>query len=449
MSTRTAGGRRPDHLNLFAYQVGFGDAFLLQFVYGDKESDRRHVLIDFGTVATPDKRGSDRLLDIASDIRDRCGARGLDAVVATHRHADHISGFATASDGKGPGDIIRALSPRVVVQPWTEDLSLATDATRPRAATAGTRRGALGIGSTRAVTALAEMNRLAEQVALRAARRPSGLPVAVAERLDFLGRDNTRNLAAVENLAHMGRQGRAVYAHFGSGDPFRGLLPGVRTHVLGPPTVEQHPDVQKQRSTDDAEFWHFQARTAAAANALAGGSVSPFEAQSVVARRGKLPREVRWAARRIDSARASQLLGIVTMLDQAMNNTSLILLFEVGGKRLLFPGDAQIENWSYALGKPKVEQMLAQVDLYKVGHHGSLNATPKSLWDGFKRRGGDRKPDRMTSVLSTMAGKHGSQSKGTEVPRKTLLDSLRKDTHLHSTQDLRGGELFRLIRIDL
>ena len=36
-------------------------------------------------------------------------------------------------------------------------------------------------------------------------------------------------------------------------------------------------------------------------------------------------------------------------LDDQMNNTSLILLFEVFGKKLLFPGDAQIENWSYAL----------------------------------------------------------------------------------------------------
>jgi hypothetical protein len=32
-----------------------------------------------------------------------------------------------------------------------------------------------------------------------------------------------------------------------------------------------------------------------------------------------------------------------------MNNTSVILFFEVGSKKLLFPGDAQIENWSYAL----------------------------------------------------------------------------------------------------
>jgi beta-lactamase superfamily II metal-dependent hydrolase len=39
----------------------------------------------------------------------------------------------------------------------------------------------------------------------------------------------------------------------------------------------------------------------------------------------------------------------VTMLDKVMNNTSVILVFEVGNKKLLFPGDAQLENWLFAL----------------------------------------------------------------------------------------------------
>ena len=52
------------------------------------------------------------------------------------------------------------------------------------------------------------------------------------------------------------------------------------------------------------------------------------------------------------------MLGIVRTLDQAMNNTSVILLFEVGNKKLLFPGDAQIENWSYALNAAKKDKDL-------------------------------------------------------------------------------------------
>lgn len=441
-SSAVASGH-PTHLNLYAYQVGFGDCFLLQFVYGTDDADKRHVLIDFGTTGTRDEDSAALMLRIAEDIRDKCKGNQLDAVVATHRHADHISGFATKSGSNGSGDVIRELNPRRVLQPWTENLALATNATGP--GRSGRRAGS---PSLRAVAALDAMSGMAEQVAKLASERPKNLPLGLANRLEFLGRDNTKNLSAVENLARMGQAGSGVYVHFGVADPLADLLPGVTTHVLGPPTVEQDPAVQKQRSTDDDEFWHFHARGAATSNAIANDVAGPFDRKFVFAKKGKLPREARWAARHVINARGNQLLGIVTMLDKAMNNTSLILLFEVGGKRLLFPGDAQIENWSYALRNAEVQEMLASVDLYKVGHHGSLNATPKSLWKAFRKRGAVNKKDRMTAVLSTLADKHGSEEKKTEVPRRTLVDDLKHDTHFHSTQDLPSNGLYKLIRID-
>jgi len=56
------------------------------------------------------------------------------------------------------------------------------------------------------------------------------------------------------------------------------------------------------------------------------------------------------------------MLSIVRILDQSMNNTSLILLFTVGKKSFLFPGDAQIENWTYALATdPKHAQTLEKL----------------------------------------------------------------------------------------
>lgn len=159
----------------------------------------------------------------------------------------------------------------------------------------------------------------------------------------------------------------------------------------------------------------------------------------------------RWFARRVEAAAGDQKLSLVRVLDKAMNNTSLILLFESGGKRLLFPGDAQIENWAFALAQPAIRALLSGVDVYKVGHHGSRNATPKSLWNGFTNRGGRSSKRRMTALLSTMPGKHGSADEGarSEVPRTTLLKALSDETDLHATHLLEAGRLFDEVRIKL
>jgi hypothetical protein len=124
-----------------------------------------------------------------------------------------------------------------------------------------------------------------------------------------------------------------------------------------------------------------------------------------------------------------------------MNNTSVILLFEVGTKKLLFPGDAQLENWMYAMKEAKeataVRKLLSAVDVYKVGHHGSLNATPKTLWNLFRKKNPDeQRKGRLQTIVSTMTGKHGSVDRGTEVPRSKLVQALKTESTFATTQSL-------------
>ncbi|MCY1547351.1 hypothetical protein D9M68_834030 [compost metagenome] len=76
-------------------------------------------------------------------------------------------------------------------------------------------------------------------------------------------------------------------------------------------------------------------------------------------------------------------------MDSDTNNTSLVLAFELPDRQvLLFPGDAQVGNWlswadqtypreaSDEYPAPVTrDDILSRVSLYKVGHHGSHNAT--------------------------------------------------------------------------
>ena len=145
------------------------------------------------------------------------------------------------------------------------------------------------------------------------------------------------------------------------------------------------------------------------------------------------PPYARWLIGRLRSLRGRQLLELVRTLDRVLNNTSVILLFEVAGRKLLFPGDAQLENWTYALRQPGVQEKLASVDFYKVGHHGSLNATPKTLlWNNFTRRNAG-----LQTMVSTLEDVHGGEEgRPTEVPRETLVQALRDESEFHTTQTL-------------
>jgi hypothetical protein len=413
--------KAPKSVVVRSYQVGFGDCFLLSFVYGPKDS--RHVLIDFGTTELPSRTGvkilpSAHMPRIADDIKTVCNGQ-LTAVVATHRHADHISGFATNGTSGGAGKIIAACKPKLVLQPWTEDPAAAKDAKK---ATTTSLRSSKGF-----VESLSAMHRVAERIIELVDSGRLKLSAAAEKQLRFLGMDNIANKSAVENLIAMGKAAgaKAVFAREGDASGFAGLLPGVTVKVLGPPDLTQTEKIKTMRRDDPDEFWKL----------TGNDGFQPLSKPRGKGNGRPIPSEARWFVDRLQNLSAGQLLEIVRTLDKEMNNTSLILLFEINGKKLLFPGDAQFENWNWALSdSPRssdIRGWLANVDVYKVGHHGSRNATPRHmLWDGFKRRG-TKKNQRLVSFVSTMPGKHSG------VPRPSLMTALESETDLHNTMSLK------------
>ena len=414
----------PSKLTLRSYQVGFGDCFLLTFHYNGKPGDR-HVLIDFGSTGMP-KGAENLMVRVAEDIKKQCNGK-LHAVVATHRHKDHISGFATNKKGTGSGDIIASCKPDVVIQPWTE---------HPDARTNAMQAPSNMTGKQAFVAALGNMHAVSAAVLLEAERRKSTLGPVLFMELSFIGEDNLSNASAVENLMRMGKKN--YYLNYGSKSGLERILPGVKTRVLGPPTLKQSSEIKVQRSKDEDEFWQFQALANQFAITNKNGVFRKAKTYSAAG----APPYTRWFLKRMRYVRGEQLLSIVRALDKVMNNTSLILLFEVNGTKLLFPGDAQIENWSYALSKPEVRRLLSKVDVYKVGHHGSRNATPKTLWNGFKKRSTKSSAKgRLKTFMSTMPGKHGKAVSKTEVPRKTLVTALANESEFHTTQSLKGKNI--------
>jgi hypothetical protein len=456
------------------YQVGFGDCFLLSAEYAQPLDDgrtERHVLIDFGSTSLA--RSPRSMTPIAKLIREHTGGK-LDVVVVSHRHRDHLSGFgspALAGLLADPG------FPKLVVRSWTEHPSLDRDATGlvagapPQGPAVGRRSRGLLRTLGHAQGFASDLVGLVQQAA----------PGSLGAELEQLAEDQLKNAPAVAQLNVWAAAGKGSYLHYGMRSGIEDLVPGLGVRVLGPPTVDQHPAVATQREADQDEFWMIyqgllaglrapdllgagaRRGRAAAGDGLAAaddGAPDPMALDRSVAEaprparpRGE-PGPVRWLTDRMGRQQLNSLLRIVRILDDVLNNTSVILLFEArtakGPLRLLFPGDAQIENWEYALKvapdhKDNLD-LLSAVDLYKVGHHGSRNATPRTLFDLWDTPATRDNP--LVALMSTKCGVHG-KSPSTAVPRKTLLAALDTRAQLYQTRALDSTTPFFELVADL
>ncbi|MGH9947983.1 MAG: hypothetical protein ACRD6X_12385 [Pyrinomonadaceae bacterium] len=458
---------KPTKIELVTYDVYFGDCFLLLFHYAD--NSQRSVLIDFGSTGKgkpehghdavdgsddADEQNADstgaRLLRVAKDIKDRTSGK-LNVVVATHRHKDHVYGFGLKEAGK----IILDCNPDTVIQPWTEnpddnrDLNKKVALMGPRQFRDNDRKHFAEI--------LDDMQNVAGAIEAEAkslsdkSQFSKTIDRTLRDRIVFAADDNKKikNMAAIKNLQKMNDP---HYVHFGySNVKWETILPGVKVHILGPPRLEDYPKITTATNTSD-EFWSLMAMNklfwgalAATNNMNADGTPDqqPIFGKDKIITNKDRPANLRWFIRRLRSIRAEQLLGLVRFVDRALNNTSVILLFEVGDQRLLFPGDAQIENWQFLLDAAnkdaKLKKLLENITVYKVGHHGSRNATPKSLWNDFKNRTAvTTKKSRLKTIISTMKGKHG-ESEDTIVPLPKMVDAMKKETNYFSTEEIEEG----------
>lgn len=341
-----------ESISIRMYEVGWGDCFLLRFAYA--RGLHRHVLIDFGTTASSLAEERERLMPVAADIRERCGGK-LDAVVATHRHRDHIGGFTALKRSIAPGNVIAALKPELVLQPWTEN---------PR------RRDGT-------VKALASIERFLHF--LPKALDGVGGEFSASERSQIvaMAQQNYPNRQAVESLSRLGR--KRIYAKAGARTGLNALLPGFSARVLAPapPGVSAWPALLDDRLS---ETWR-RLSFAGPRWGIDDGLRSPLFPDAHHWHPAMAPPGMRWFISQMNRLRADEVMRLARAAHREINNSSLVLLIQGFGHSLLFPGDLELDGWASALHSEKLRNELRAVTVYKASHHGAGNGTPRSVWD--------------------------------------------------------------------
>ncbi|MEM9065194.1 MAG: MBL fold metallo-hydrolase [Planctomycetota bacterium] len=358
------------------YRHGLGDCFLLTFT--DTDGNDAHALIDCGSLGGGEISKSDAIELVGKHI----GDDGLSLLVITHEHDDHVGAFRF-KDGK------KFLAETEIANVW---LAWTEDPNDPDAQAAAQHINDLG----RAVVAAQSM---------------PGIDAKLADRVDsllgFVGEPALRFANSVNDAMHRVRTettGRVRYLSPGDGPIEPAWAPGFRFYVLGPPRAENARKNEGKHGSE--ELYGFRAALRAA-GAVPNGidlpeehEAAPFDARYT--NRGAITRSALYpnydteenSWRKIDTDWMHGVADLALQLDHQINNTSLVLAIEriADGKVMLFPGDAQEGSWlswhgdaiSWSVEDPDGDErqvnaadLLSRTVFYKVGHHGSHNATAK------------------------------------------------------------------------
>jgi glyoxylase-like metal-dependent hydrolase (beta-lactamase superfamily II) len=367
-----------DAIRVRMYRVGFGDCFLVSFPVGD---GARHLLFDCGVHPNGDIGTLSAVLDNVESETDR----RLAAVVATHEHADHLSGYGAFASRFARFQIDE------IWMPW------AMDPEDPAAVELRQRRMALAAALGAHFDAAGSSGGAAPAVRAILANLKGNDRALQALRSRFDGAaQRIRYLKADQKLRAGTRQPDPV----GIG--------GLVVKVLGPPTDPEF--LQRMEPPTSQRYMRPGARKETSVNA-----VRPFpRALAIDPREGRsLYRLTRQEEARIAEAFAGLPDVLAFALDSVVNNTSLVLLLSFRGRALLFPGDAQWGNWKYWIESPEAPALLEQVAFLKVAHHGSYNATPRRALEQMRKGG-------FAAFVSTQTSPWPS------IPREPLMAQLAK-----------------------
>jgi hypothetical protein len=427
-----------DKVRIRMYRQGLGDCFLLTF-YSDEKSIF-NMVIDCGVLST----SSDHvklMLDVAKDIAKETGNE-IDILVATHEHWDHVSGFVQAAT------IFDSIKIKEIWMGWPENdkdpfSKSLKDANKLRLNTL--------------MTAYDKMNSAKHTLTFHMSpEQKLGMDKYIDSFEGFFeffgissdGKGKSSGLANTGDAMKylLGRKAKHVFHTPHSNSVVTNTnLPGVRFYILGPPK-----DIKALRkmnpSKNDSEVYEMVNNLSSGLSfcsaiigdtdpniPFADADTFPEDTKSEYFR-SYLEKDNSW--RKIDNDWWMLSSGLMAqVLDKVVNNTSLTFAIELieSGKVLLFAADAQVGNWlswksyNWKVQNEKkdsvvtIDDLLSRTVLYKVGHHGSHNATLRE--DGLEKMISNDLIA-MLPVNKEMAGKKGWN----KMPFKPLLESLEEKT---------------------
>jgi beta-lactamase superfamily II metal-dependent hydrolase len=395
VKTRRRRRAAESQITIRMYNVGFGDCFLVRITR--PEGDLK-VLFDCGTISNV--HPMDEIIgQVVKDVTDSDGVPRIDVVVGTHRHRDHVSGFAKAQWAK--------VEVREVWMPWTEDPK--DDKAR-------------NIRDTQSRLAAVVADAFARRIAEAAGR--NGNQFERHQQLAFNALTNESAMRTLHEGFAKGPKRRFLPKRNPQAATFEtDALPGVIVHVMGPSR-----DEKVIRDMDPPAGQSYMRSLDLMADGTTNPPPNPFRADWWLE-----PDEYRSAYAHLSLDPADQkkmkdfdlemVQAAATSLDKAVNGTSLMLMFQLGDVFLLFPGDAQWGTWQAAMKNPEWLALLKRTTFYKVGHHGSHNATPVEFIENTIE-------DNIWAMVST-----GAMSQWPLIPRIPLLEAISKRTNKLTRSD--------------